>query len=106
MLIKSGVTWMNTTKEQMNSLDERCEESLTSVQDAFATEFTIADNLLNYMVGKGDAYLIGGMKELIRAMRGVQEAVSLKIALNGTAHEIALEDAKKKQEGEKKGGSE
>lgn len=82
----------------MDNLDARRDESLTSVQDAFAIEFTIADNILGYAVRLRDAYLIGGIEELIKAMRGVQEAVSLKVALNG----LAVEDARK-SEGEKKG---
>jgi CO/xanthine dehydrogenase FAD-binding subunit len=82
----------------VTDLDARRDESLVSVQDTFAIEFTIAENILNYAIRLGDAYLIGGVKELINAMRGVQEAVSLKVALNG----LAVEDARK-SEGEKKG---
>ena len=82
--------------QAQDNADRHRKESLVSVQDAFAVESTIASNLLNYIVGKGDAYLIGGFKELMNAMSAVKEAVSVKVALNG----LAVEDAKQKHEGQ------
>lgn len=79
----------------MNSLDTRCEEVLKSLQDALPKQRTIIDNLYNYAVEKGDAKLISGIEDLKKATEEVNELVALKVALNGTALEIALEDAKK-----------
>ena len=77
----------------MNNLDERRDESLIGVQDAFSTVETIAANVLNRAQKTRDAYLIGGIEELIGAIGSLKNAVSIKIACNG----LKIGDAKQKE---------
>ena len=81
----------------MDSLDERREEVLRSLQDILPEQIAIIDNLRDYASRKGDAYLVGGIVELKRVTQAIQELMSLKVALNG----LAVEDAKQKHEGDK-----
>lgn len=78
----------------MDSLDERREDVLKSLQDVFPQQSAIIDNLRDYASRKGDAYLVGGIDELKRVTQTIQELMSLKVALNG----LAVEDAKHKHE--------
>jgi len=79
--------------------DKYSQESLIRVQDAFSVVETIAGNVFNRAKEIRDAYLIGGVEELIGAIGSLKNAVSIRIARNG----IEIEDAKKKQGEEKKG---
>ena len=71
-------------------------DDLTEVQDAFCVVEAIAGNVLNRARKIKDAYLVGGVEELIGAIGSLKNTVSIKIARNG----MEIEDAKKKGAGE------
>jgi hypothetical protein len=67
-------------------------DDLEEVVSAFSVVTTIADNVRRRAMKTGDAYLVGGIDELISAIRSLQEKVTIKIARNG----IAIQEEKEK----------